>query len=57
MSVEIEKWTNKKIPKQLNKKTSELTLNRSHKWSPPKEKSTGHNDEAFLVLPGSTGCK
>ena len=34
-----------------------LTLNLSHKWSPPKEKSAGHIDEALLELPGSTGCK
>ena len=35
----------------------ELTENLSHKWEPPKEKSTGQIDAAFLHLPASTGCK
>ena len=58
MLIEIEKWTNKNIQKQLNKKKIvELTLNWSYKWSPPKEKSIGNIDEAFLDLPSSTDRK
>ena len=38
-------------------KESTLTLNLSHKCSPPKEKSTGQIAAALRLLPYSTGCK
>jgi hypothetical protein len=49
------KWVYTKI--KLNRISTELTLNLSHKWSPPKEKPTGHIDEAFLDLPNPAACK